>query len=650
MARKTMNIVDVMAWVELVRKRLLGIRVANIYYVDGQIIIKLKGLSPYILLIEEGKRLHLSRRFNLVKDKLKVTPLVMILRKEVREKKINDIIQINNDRIIAFVFDKRKLIAELLPRGIVSLVDENNVVISASNYIKTKDRTIKRGLKYVPPPSVPFILDVSTEELLTKIRKQKTLVRGLIKELGIPGEVAEEAIFRAGFKKDSGTEEISSTDIETLIEELKKIFNESKEGKGYLVQREDGVFLEADPFKPLRFKELDGVKVVEYDSFDDALDDFFFKKEELSEEVSEKAKLLESLRRAEDIAIKYKQMSETYKKLAEIVAMNYDLLDRIRACVSEAYRRHGWEEILRCPNVTSYDKSKGMYVVSLKEGLSVEIGIKESIDKLIVRLYSKAGEAEAKARRALESINEIRRKLEEEELKERSYKVRELIVHRKRKWFEKYHWIITTNNFLAIGGRNADQNESIVRKYLESQDIFLHADIHGAPAVILKTPKDRKPEIVDIMDAAILTAVYSKGWKEGLGSIPVWWVRGDQVSKNPPSGEYLAKGSFMIYGKKNYLRPIQLKLALGISIDDEGIPIVIVGPEELVKKRSFVYAILVPGEGKVEEVATHIKEKFLEASSNEIKHLILALPLEELKDKIPGRSRILFVRRGELKV
>ena len=34
-----------------------------------------------------------------------------------------------------------------------------------------------------------------------------------------------------------------------------------------------------------------------------------------------------------------------------------------------------------------------------------------------------------------------------------------------------------------------------------------------------------------------------------------WWVHPDQVSKAPPTGEYLVSGSFMIRGRKNYLPP-----------------------------------------------------------------------------------------------
>lgn len=46
--------------------------------------------------------------------------------------------------------------------------------------------------------------------------------------------------------------------------------------------------------------------------------------------------------------------------------------------------------------------------------------------------------------------------------------------------------------------------------------------------------------------------------------VGAWWVNADQVSKTAPTGEYLTTGSFMIRGKKNFLPPCQLSLALGL--------------------------------------------------------------------------------------
>jgi predicted ribosome quality control (RQC) complex YloA/Tae2 family protein len=79
---------------------------------------------------------------------------------------------------------------------------------------------------------------------------------------------------------------------------------------------------------------------------------------------------------------------------------------------------------------------------------------------------------------------------------------------RRREWFERYHWIITSEGLLAIGGMDADQNERIVKKYLRDDYMFLHADIHGGLAVILFT--DREYTFRSIEEAARIAACYSR--------------------------------------------------------------------------------------------------------------------------------------------
>lgn len=50
---------------------------------------------------------------------------------------------------------------------------------------------------------------------------------------------------------------------------------------------------------------------------------------------------------------------------------------------------------------------------------------------------------------------------------------------RKVFWFEKFYWFISSENYLVIGGRDQQQNELIVKRYLRSNDVYVHADIQG---------------------------------------------------------------------------------------------------------------------------------------------------------------------------
>ncbi len=46
-----------------------------------------------------------------------------------------------------------------------------------------------------------------------------------------------------------------------------------------------------------------------------------------------------------------------------------------------------------------------------------------------------------------------------------------MINSRKIFWFEKFYWFITSENYLVISGRDAHQNEMIVKKYMRK--VFL---------------------------------------------------------------------------------------------------------------------------------------------------------------------------------
>lgn len=45
-----------------------------------------------------------------------------------------------------------------------------------------------------------------------------------------------------------------------------------------------------------------------------------------------------------------------------------------------------------------------------------------------------------------------------------------LQVVRKPAWFERFHWFISSENYLVISGRDAQQNELIVKKYFRKRE------------------------------------------------------------------------------------------------------------------------------------------------------------------------------------
>ena len=143
---------------------------------------------------------------------------------------------------------------------------------------------------------------------------------------------------------------------------------------------------------------------------------------------------------------------------------------------------------------------------------------------------------------------------------------RRLETSRKKMWFEKFVWFATSENYLAILGRDAQQNEMLVRRYLRAGDAYIHADVHGASSCILrnKDPSGQRPlSPLALQEAGHLCVCRSSAWAAKTGGVSAWWVDKSQVSKTAPSGEYLPTGSFMVRGKKHYLPAVQLELGVG---------------------------------------------------------------------------------------
>lgn len=144
---------------------------------------------------------------------------------------------------------------------------------------------------------------------------------------------------------------------------------------------------------------------------------------------------------------------------------------------------------------------------------------------------------------------------------------------RKPMWFEKFLWFISSDGYLVLGGRDAQQNEILYKRYLRKGDVYVHADMHGAPTVIIKnSPKTPDAPIPPstLAQAGNLSVCCSNAW-DSKAAMGAWWVNADQVSKSAPAGEYLPPGSFMVRGKRNPLPPALLTLGFGVlfRVSDE---------------------------------------------------------------------------------
>ncbi|KAL4425918.1 hypothetical protein ABPG75_009934 [Micractinium tetrahymenae] len=148
------------------------------------------------------------------------------------------------------------------------------------------------------------------------------------------------------------------------------------------------------------------------------------------------------------------------------------------------------------------------------------------------------------------------------------------VITRKPFWFEKFHWFISSENYLVLSGRDAQQNELLVKRYLRKGDAYVHADLHGASTTIIRNHAPDAPiPPLTLSQAGQACVCRSQAWDAKVVT-SAWWVHPEQVSKTAPTGEYLVTGSFMIRGRKNYLPPQPLVMGYGLmfGLAEESIP------------------------------------------------------------------------------
>ncbi len=236
--------------------------------------------------------------------------------------------------------------------------------------------------------------------------------------------------------------------------------------------------------------------------------------------------------------------------------------------------------------------------------IEIVIDLKKTLEQNAADYFEKGKKAKSKIegiKKTIALFNDKLTKIEKEQIKVEEEKAKE---KRTPKWYEKFRWFITSEGFLAVGGRDAGSNELVVKKHMEKNDLVFHTEAAGSPFFILKTESKQATER-SIQEVADATYIFSKSFKAGVGGINSFWVAPDQVSTTPPTGEYLERGSFIINGKKNNVVP-RFNLAIGIREDGA----IMCGPTNAVKKNCVKFIELEQSRGeKPSDVAKKIKKK-----------------------------------------
>jgi len=235
--------------------------------------------------------------------------------------------------------------------------------------------------------------------------------------------------------------------------------------------------------------------------------------------------------------------------------------------------------------------------------MEITLNIDKSLEENASVYYDQAKKYKKKIEGAIEIVEKTKAKLKKHELskpKDLKFEVKGTI---KREWFEKFRWFYTSEDLLVICGKDATSNEIIIKKHTDKEDVVFHTQMPGSPFCVIKT-NGKTPSEDSLREAAEETASYSKAWKLGISFTETFYVSPEQVSKTALSGEFMGKGSFMIYGKKNF---ITAKIEVAIGVDKFGK--VISGPVSAVSAHSDKLVVIIPGKTKTSDLAKIIKKK-----------------------------------------
>jgi predicted ribosome quality control (RQC) complex YloA/Tae2 family protein len=614
--------------------------------------------DPDIMLMVSTKGIWITR---LKFESFEENKMINILKAELERAKIESIEQLGSERIISVKFRHldekvRYMVVEFFGDGNIVLCDGNLQIMGILKPIEVRHRMLKIGFRYAPPP--PRGIDVYdiTLEQLRAMREDKQsdsldVVKWIGRKISIPKKYVEEIAIRAGISSLT-VGQLSEEDIESLYVIIKEIISDivsEKSHQPYVILGQNEKAIDAIPIKTAHLSKLNVKKTP---SYMDAVD------EVLSNDLMDLGRNIRTIEIDERITALQHDIAEQIKA-KELVLSKANLIRNVAHKLMQLSYQ-GVQSItessvnkLLAENSANIILEKGLKYLEILEEL---ILIESNLPKLSSALFTRAKEME----RGNTAIEQSKARLEAQiqELRNQTISVRKKIIIKQqtsKEWYERYRWFITTDGLLAIGGRDASSNSAIIRKHLTENDIVFHAEVHGSPFFIIKNTGNLEETGLSLQQVAVATVSFSRAWKDGISSADAYWVTPDQIKKGAPPGQYVPKGSFVIEGKRNYMKGLELRMAIGVARLENRYTVVC-GPADAVKKSAIIYAILLPGGLQPLNVAKKIKSEFvriLGSSSNneDLVDFVKTIMLEDFLRLMPsGQSKISLIANGENKV
>ncbi|NMC03857.1 MAG: fibronectin-binding domain-containing protein [Candidatus Lokiarchaeota archaeon] len=593
-----MNNIDLNVVVRELRPDIAGKHVKNVYQLDeNKFIITYRSDANKQLLIDIPNRMHLTQ-YNYDKPK-SPPPFCVSLRKHVKDRKILDVYQVSHlDRIVVFELlgatgETLKLLVEFFGKGNIILLKPDGTVLVAKRYFRVQNEQVLPNKEFsLPEQSFLDIFEATPESILATCHGEESSVgKAIAGKYNVTPLYADELLVQAGIARDMPARDMDAGQARALIGAIARFKErlDSLDIKPQLAAKDDK-FTQLDGFEPFSFVSHRALHVKDFPTFNAALDEYFSR--DLVKDGPKKKKQEKKLSKNERILMaqveqleSLKAQAKEYEAQGNNLYLYYAPLTKLLEVVLNA-RKQGmsWDDIIARIETgkqkgveeallfESADTSKPFIYVKVGTEtipLDIRYSLTENINKFF---YDKSKKAKRKMPGARETIERFTKLVEAEkqaEAEQEAAKQAQRFKRRRKEWFEKFRWFVSTDGYLVLGGRDAGSNEMLFAKYTRPNDLFFHSDAPGAPVVIVKNKRDASNKDIPVQtlkEAATFGVSYSRSWREGLNVADIYSVSPDQVSKTPPSGEFLPKGSFVIRGERVHYRNVKLEISLGVKI------------------------------------------------------------------------------------
>jgi len=654
---------DIAAITSEFRQMIIDKHIDNVYHLNQKtLLIRIKP-GPLFIILEAGRRIHLTNY--LVKTPPKPIQFCMVLRKYLSRGRIVKIDNPKFERVIELSIESKgkiyRIIVESFKRGNIILVGQDEKIIGALKPTIMKDRKILVKESYKPAPSSKISFIELTKEDLEKLKNSEEveIERAIMDSVALDNLYTKEILTQAEVM-DLKTNDLSNSDIERIYGSAKDLMEKISKGsyEPAIILDQMGNQVDLVPFS---LNIYNTAKKKSFESFNKATDEYFsnitsdIDKEELDKQLSKKrAKLQRILSSQFEQKKAFQTTTEISRKKGELIYQHINEIDHLSQIIlSKKKDGHDWKEI---ESFLKHQAKEGKkpeiyfqkifpktleYIIKI-EDVDMSISLRQKPQVIASSLYNKAKKIKTKLTGLNRSIIDIQEKIRKTDIEttETLEKLPNLVKRREKSWYEKFYWF-QSEGILVLCGRDALNNELLIKRHMEPKDIVLHAEIHGAPFALIKT-EGKKIDQRIIKEAAQFAASYSKAWTIGISAVDMYWVNPDQVSRTPPSGQYISKGMFMIRGKRNYVKGIATKLAIGVLKLDEENAMITSGPISAIKETVLAYVEISPGKTQSGKLAKRILSILTSKVPENHRYLMKKINLDDIQRLIPaGKADII---------